>query len=343
MERIIVEDVLPGDEIADDFWTEKKEDDDAMMSPEKELLVDMLAAVTTDESEEDYASKDIVYTGQSSESPQESTSIPQESTPWETDKSKDTSTTVETSQKKESSTPDASTPEKSEVIVVHHLEYSQSFRIVWLLEELDMEYELKTYERNADKRAPQDYKDVSPLGTSPTITQGDFALSESNAIVEYILDRTDHDTAKQMRPQLGSPERTNYLLWFHLIPGSLQSMLSLDSVFRVMMSKLFFPLNLILGFVFGALQEKMILPRLRTIMHLAEVQLSTSEYLAGSTLTAADIVAIYSFDSAMFKYPEFVEQYLAVQQWLERIKSRPKLKSAQEKLGQDEIFLKDYS
>jgi glutathione S-transferase len=78
-------------------------------------------------------------------------------------------------------------------ITLHHLEHSQSFRIVWLLEEIGMDYTLRIYPRTSDLKAPPEYKAISPLGVSPTITDGDLALCESNAIIEYILDKADRD------------------------------------------------------------------------------------------------------------------------------------------------------
>ena len=89
------------------------------------------------------------------------------------------------------------------MLTLHHLEYSQSFRILWLLEELGMEYTLKLYERDSKSSlAPADYKAISPLGTSPVITDGDVVLAETNAIVDYILDKPGSD---RLRPAAGSP------------------------------------------------------------------------------------------------------------------------------------------
>jgi hypothetical protein len=112
------------------------------------------------------------------------------------------------------------------MITLHHLEHSQSFRIVWLLEELGLPYELKTYKRTPGMLAPDDYKNLSPMGTAPFITDGDLALSESNAIIDYILDKAG-DT--ELRPAPSSTERTQYLFWFHAAQGSLMTVMSIDS------------------------------------------------------------------------------------------------------------------
>ena len=115
------------------------------------------------------------------------------------------------------------------MLTVHHLNHSQSFRIVWLLEELDgsVEYELKLYKRDEDDMmAPPEYKALSSMGTAPTITDSNgLVLNESNAIIEYILDLADDssggsDKAKQLRPPSTSKDRTKYLFWFHGVQGA---------------------------------------------------------------------------------------------------------------------------
>ena len=113
------------------------------------------------------------------------------------------------------------------MLTVHHLDHSQSFRVVWLLEELagSVKYDLKLYKRNAtDSMAPPEYKALSPLGTSPTITMGDGqVLNESNAIMDYILDLAEeagNAKSKELRPPIASSDRTQYLFWFHSVQGA---------------------------------------------------------------------------------------------------------------------------
>lgn len=99
------------------------------------------------------------------------------------------------------------------MITLHHLENSQSIRILWLLEELGLDYEFKMYDRDKTTfLAPDAYKRLSPLGTAPVITDGELVLPESNAIVDYILDTYGEG---KLRPAVGTPERTRYLFWFH--------------------------------------------------------------------------------------------------------------------------------
>ena len=121
------------------------------------------------------------------------------------------------------------------MITLHHLEKSQSIRILWLLEELGVPYEVKLYDRDPNTRlAPAEYKAVSPLGTAPCITDGEITLSETNAIMDYILDT--HDDGR-LRPAPGTPNRADYLFWFHVSQGSLQPLLTNKFVMMAMTAR----------------------------------------------------------------------------------------------------------
>ena len=104
------------------------------------------------------------------------------------------------------------------MITVHHLNNSRSQRILWLLEELGLEYEIKRYQRNAQTMlAPPELRAVHPLGKSPVITDGDLTLAESGAIVEYLADRYG---AGKLAPATSSAERVRYLYWLHFAEGT---------------------------------------------------------------------------------------------------------------------------
>src|SRR3954466_9082692 len=106
------------------------------------------------------------------------------------------------------------------MLVVHHLGVSQSERIVWLCEELGIDYELKRYERDPVTRlAPPEYKALHPIGTAPVITDADLVLGESGAIIEYLLAKSG---GGRFARQKGHPEFANYLYWFHYANGSFQ-------------------------------------------------------------------------------------------------------------------------
>src|ERR1700675_985042 len=104
------------------------------------------------------------------------------------------------------------------MIIVHHLNNSRSQRILWLLEELGLEYDIRRYQRDPKTMlAPPELRAVHPLGKSPVITDGDLTLAESGAIVEYLAGR--YGTGKLV-PAAGTPEHLRYLYWLHYAEGS---------------------------------------------------------------------------------------------------------------------------
>jgi glutathione S-transferase len=116
-----------------------------------------------------------------------------------------------------------------------------------------MPYEVKLYQRTKDLLAPAEYKSLSPLGTSPTITD-DFglSLSESNAIIDYILDKAEFEGCKnELRASPSSPNRNQYLIWFHVPPSSMQFVMSTDSLLRTIPKKLPWPLSWLFSLIGG--------------------------------------------------------------------------------------------
>ena len=114
------------------------------------------------------------------------------------------------------------------MLTVHHLENSRSQRILWLLEELGVPYEVRRYER--DKKtmlAPPALKQIHPLGKSPLITDGDVTVAESGAIVEYIVDRYGKG---RLAPPPGTTERVRYTYWLHYAEGSVMPLLVMKLV-----------------------------------------------------------------------------------------------------------------
>jgi glutathione S-transferase len=219
------------------------------------------------------------------------------------------------------------------MITVHHLETSQSFRILWLLEELRMDYDLKVYKRQSDNSAPDEYKKLSPLATAPAITDGDVVLCESNAVIDYILDQAKHSS---LRPSAGSPHRTDYLFWFHAAQGTLQANLSIDSLMRIIPTRVPWPISIIARMISSKTLNMHVEPRLKLYLDLAEKQLSKEDYFAGSDLTAADITSIYPIDAAFRRYPSFKETFPECRAWLERVSRRAAFQKALKKTGEEE-------
>jgi len=214
------------------------------------------------------------------------------------------------------------------MITLHHLEYSQSFRILWLLEELGVDYELKSYKRDPKTRlAPADYKKVSPLGTAPVITDGDITLAESNAIIDYILDKHPSDS---LRPSADSSNRARYLFWFHASQGSMMTLFLIEVVLRIMHSKVTFFLKPVVGTLNKKVKQAFSRPRMISLLKQAEQDLGQSDWFAGNELTAADITMIYPMEAALAT--GYINDNLPnCQAWLERAKAQPSFKAATEK------------
>ena len=113
------------------------------------------------------------------------------------------------------------------MLTVHHLNNSRSQRVLWLLEELGLPYEIKFYERDpATRLAPPALRAIHPLGKSPVLVDGDVIVAETGAIVEYLVEKC----GGRLRPEAGTPERRRWTYWLHFAEGSLMPPLVLDLV-----------------------------------------------------------------------------------------------------------------
>lgn len=216
------------------------------------------------------------------------------------------------------------------MITVHNLENSQSIRILWLLEELGVDYNIEQYSRTPGQGiAPAQYKKLHTIGTSPIISDADLVLPETNAIMDYILDKHPNP---DLRPEPGSPQRARYLYWFHATQGSLMPML-LDSLILKRMSTLPpFPIKSIVKLVTNKANKGFVQPRLERIFTFMEQELSQSTWLSGEEFTAADIVMGYCLEVAEVRIG-FDHNYPHIADFLKRMRQRPAYQRALEKNG----------
>ncbi len=221
------------------------------------------------------------------------------------------------------------------MITLHHLEYSQSFRILWLLEELGVDYKLELYERDkVTHLAPDNYKSLSPLGTAPVVTDGDLILSESNAIIDYILDK---HPSEQLRPAADSVDRARYLFWFHASQGSMMPLLLVTMLFRIIPERVPFFIKPLISPVLKLAQKGFTNPRMSALFKRAELDLAEKPWFGGDQLTAADIALCYSMESA--KAAGYInEKHPNCLAWLERAHAHRSFLKAQEKDGKERII-----
>jgi glutathione S-transferase len=203
------------------------------------------------------------------------------------------------------------------MLTVHHLGRSQSERIVWLCEELGLDYELKRYERDPVTRlAPPEYKALHPIGTAPVITGGTAVLGESGAIIEYIIAKYG---GGRLGRREGHPEFADYLYWLHFANASFQALLHRTLVARRLEPP---PDHRVLA----DLQK-----RLERALDYLNRRLGEADYLAGSELTAADVMIVFSLTTMRSFASYDLKPYPSILAYLRRIASREAYQRAMRK------------
>jgi len=203
------------------------------------------------------------------------------------------------------------------MLVVHHLGKSQSERIPWLCEELGLPYELKVYDRDKVTRlAPPEYKALHPIGAAPVIDDGDVRLGESGAIVEYIVGK--YGNGKLVRSP-SHPEYAQFLYWFHFANGTFQPATGRNMI----LGRLNLPAD---NPMLKAMQD-----RLALALGFLNQRLSQVDYLAGSELTTADIMLVFTLTTMRLFYPYDLKPYPAILAYLQRIGARPAYQRAMKK------------
>ncbi|CAN7551902.1 glutathione S-transferase family protein [Acidovorax sp. LjRoot194] len=190
------------------------------------------------------------------------------------------------------------------MITVHHLETSRSQRILWLLEELGLPYELKIYQRDkATKLAPPELKKIHPLGKSPVITDGDEVIAESGAIVEYLVEtygaQAGGDLA-HLQPARGTPAYRQCRFWMHYAEGSLMNWLVMKLVFMTIPTQpMPFFVKPIAKALCGKVQDKVIDPNVNTALDFMEQHLGQNTWFAGEHLSMADFQMSFAVEAAL--------------------------------------------
>jgi glutathione S-transferase len=184
-----------------------------------------------------------------------------------------------------------------DMIVVHHLNNSRSQRVLWLLEELGVPYEVKRYERNpVTMLAPPELRAVHPLGKSPVIVDDGVTVAESGAIVEYLVARYGEG---RFIPAAGTPERLRYTFWLHYAEGSAMPPLLLKLIFdKVESGPMPFFVKPVARGISATVKAAFITPQLKTHFDFMESSLAGSDWFAGQDFTAADIQMSFPLEAA---------------------------------------------
>ncbi|MGH8272867.1 MAG: glutathione S-transferase family protein [Gammaproteobacteria bacterium] len=217
------------------------------------------------------------------------------------------------------------------MVTVHHLNNSRSQRVLWLLEELDVPYEIKKYERDPETMlAPPALLQVHPLGKSPVITDGELTLAESGAIIEYLVDRYGHG---RLIPAAGTPERLRYTYWLHFAEGSAMPQLLLKLIFdRIPKARMPFFVKPVARGISNKMLAKIVEPNLKRQLDFMEAELGKSEWFAGPDFSAADIQMSFPLEAAAQR-AGLNSGRPRLMAFLKRIHARPAYRKALERGG----------
>ena len=221
------------------------------------------------------------------------------------------------------------------MLTVHHLNNSRSQRVLWLLEELGVPYEIKRYQRDPKTMlAPPELRAVHPLGKSPVITDEGKTIAESGAIVEYLVERYDKG---QLVPPSGTPERLRYTYWLHYAEGSAMLPLLLKLIFGFIPKQ---PMPFFVKPVARAIVAKVnstfIDPQMKLHLDFMEGELGKSTWFAGESFSAADVQISFPIEAAASR-GGLDKGWPKLNAFLARIHARPAYQTALEKGGKYEL------
>jgi len=208
------------------------------------------------------------------------------------------------------------------MIIVHHLNNSRSQRILWLLEELGVPYEIRRYERDARTMfAPPELLKVHPLGKSPVITDGDITVAESGAIVEYLLDT--YGESSGLRPARGTAAWRRFTYWLHFAEGSAMPPLLMKLVFlRIKTTPMPFFAKPIARGIADKVLGSFVDPNLQRQMAFMEAELADGPWFVGANFGAADILMSFPIEAAKAR-GELGANLPRLGDWLARAHARP--------------------
>jgi len=215
---------------------------------------------------------------------------------------------------------------ESSRLVVHHLEHSRSLRVLWLLEELGLPYDIRRYARDANFRAPPELKAVHPLGRSPVVEVDGRVLAESGAIIEYLLERE----GGKLRPE-ELDAKLRYRFFLHYAEGSAMPPLLVQLlVDRIRNQRVPFFVKPITRKIAEGVEQAFSGPAIATHFGFVENELLARPYFAGSEFTAADIQMIYPVEAALLRSNG---DWPSLRAWRERVTARPAFQRAEAKGG----------
>lgn len=222
------------------------------------------------------------------------------------------------------------------MITVHHLENSRSQRILWLLEELGIDYDIKRYGRDRQTGlAPPELLEVHPLGKAPVISDGDITIAESGAIIEYLMDSYDDGT---LRPAAGTPERRAYNYWLHYAEGTFAPLMLLSLVMgRIEDAPVPFFLKPVPRGIAKKVRDGYLGPNVTRNLAFMESTLANAPWFCGERFSAADVQMSFALEAAEVR-TDLSAEYPHLAAFLETIRARPAYRQALDKGGHYELM-----
>ncbi len=220
------------------------------------------------------------------------------------------------------------------MIIVHHLNNSRSQRVLWLLEELGIPYEVKRYQRDARTMlAPPELRAVHPLGKSPVISDAETIVAESGAIIEYLVET--HGNGR-LTPKAGTPEQLRYRYWMHYAEGSVMPMLVMKLIFGRVPGAVPALIRPVARAIVKGVEGNFLNPNLERHLDFIESELGKSEWFAGAEFSAADVQMSFPAEAAAVRGNGASRPNIAA--FLKRIHARPAYLRALERGGPYELM-----
>ena len=221
------------------------------------------------------------------------------------------------------------------MLTVHHLENSRSQRILWLLEEMGVKYDIKRYGRDKDTSlAPPELREIHPLGKAPIISDDGLTIAESGAIVEYLVGKYDDGT---LLPEEGTPARHAYSYWLHYAESSLMPLMLLSLIMNRVEKRSPLLIRPVARKIFDGVRASYFNPNLKRHLDWMESTLTDSTWFCGNSLTAADCQMSFALEAAEVR-TDLRRGYPHLAGFLDRIRARPAYKTALDRGGHYELL-----
>jgi glutathione S-transferase len=215
------------------------------------------------------------------------------------------------------------------MLTVHHLNNSRSQRVLWLLEELGVPYEIIRYNRQPNMLAPPELRAIHPLGKSPVITDNGNTIAESGAIVEYLVKTYGNG---RLVPPDNTPERLRFTYWLHYAEGSAMPPLLWKLIFMMLPKRAPLLMRPVVNAIAAKALNTLVDPQLKQHMAFWEGELSKSDWFAGNEFTAADIQMSFPLEAASAR-AGLEQGHPKAMAWLTKIHARPAYQRALQKGG----------